>query len=393
MIFDGLLTVKGAGAGRAQVAIHQLSRSQGVLVKGHPISSSRAGSRAMASTRRLTAIIAVDVAGYSRLMEADEEGTHERLKAHFRELVHPKITEHRGRIVKNTGDGFLPEFSSVVDAVRCAVELQYAMSDRNTGTDKDKRITFRVGVNLGDVIAEDDDIYGDRVNIAARLEALAEPGGICISRTVRDQIRDKLPYPFEDRGELSVKNIARPVRVYELRPETVAALPMPNLPLAPPEARQQQVQDFENLDAQLDLFQAAFQAAARSVDGSNGVGRRPLAAHSSNTDEAAQVYITRHGDPLEMGVAISALPILSDGVLEKLRRILGFDRKSEAARFWLEVYSATMPFIHHRSTRLIVRPPGGSDVERASWIFRDDANLVDLTPNSVAHEAAAKKSG
>jgi class 3 adenylate cyclase len=344
----------------------------------------------MASTRRLTAIIAVDVAGYSRLMEADEEGTHERLKAHFRELVHPKITEHRGRIVKNTGDGLLAEFSSVVDAVRCVVELQYAMNDRNVGTDKDKRIAFRVGVNLGDVIAEDDDIYGDRVNIAARLEALAEPGGICISRTVRDQIRDRLPYPFEDRGELSVKNIARPVRVYQLRPETIAALTMPNLPLALAEAHQQEVQEFENLDVRVDLFQAALPGAAQSVNGSNGVGG-PLAVRSSNTDEAAQVYITRHGDPLEMGVAISALPILADGVLEKLRRVLGFDKKSEAARFWLEVYSATMPLIHQRSTRLIVRPPGGPDGEGVSWTFRDDDNLVDLTPNSVTHEAAAKK--
>jgi len=150
----------------------------------------------MASTRRLAAIFAIDVAGYSRLMEADEEQTHERLKQHFRELVHPKVTEHRGRVVKNTGDGLLAEFSSVVDAVRCAVELQQAMRDRDLGTSEDKRIRFRIGVNIGDVIAEDDDIYGDGVNIAARLEALAEPGGICISRTVRDQIRDKLPYPF-----------------------------------------------------------------------------------------------------------------------------------------------------------------------------------------------------
>jgi class 3 adenylate cyclase len=157
----------------------------------------------MASTRRLTAILAADVAGYSRLMGADEEGTHARLKAHIGQLVDPKIKEHRGRTVKNTGDGLLAEFSSVVDAVRCAVEVQRAMGDRNAETAEDKRITFRVGINLGDVIAEEDDIYGDGVNIAARLEALAEPGGICISRVVRDQIRDKLPYPFEDRGEQS----------------------------------------------------------------------------------------------------------------------------------------------------------------------------------------------
>jgi class 3 adenylate cyclase len=179
--------------------------------------------------RRLAAILAADVAGYSRLMGADEEGTHERLKAHLRELVDPKIKEHRGRIVKNTGDGMLAEFPSVVDAVRCAVEVQRAMADRNVEAPEDKRITFRIGINLGDVIAEEDDIYGDGVNVAARLEALAEPGGICVSRVVRDQIRDKLSYPFEDRGEQSVKNIARSVRVYALRPETVAELPAASL--------------------------------------------------------------------------------------------------------------------------------------------------------------------
>src|SRR5271168_2505523 len=163
----------------------------------------------MPSVRRLTAILAADVAGYSRLMGADEEGTHERLKVHLRELVEPKITEHRGRTVKNTGDGMLVEFASVVVAVRCAVEVQRGMGERNTAVPSEKRIEFRVGINLGDVIAEEHDIFGDGVNVAARLEALAEPGGICVSRVVRDQTRDKLPYPFEDMGEQSVKNIAR----------------------------------------------------------------------------------------------------------------------------------------------------------------------------------------
>jgi len=179
----------------------------------------RFGSTALAKERverRLAAILAADVAGYSRLMGADEEGTHERLKTHLRELVDPKINKHRGRIVKNTGDGMLVEFPSVVDAVRCAVEIQRSMADRNADTAEDKRIIFRVGVNLGDVIVGDDDIYGDGVNIAARLEALAEPGGICISRVVRDQVRDKLSYAFEDTGEQQVKNIARPVRVYAM---------------------------------------------------------------------------------------------------------------------------------------------------------------------------------
>jgi TolB-like protein len=185
----------------------------------------------MASTRRLAAILAADVAGYSRLMGADEEGTHERLKAHLRELVDPKIAEHRGRIMKNTGDGMLAEFSSVVDAVQCAVEVQRGMIDREPEVPEERRIRFRIGVNLGDVIVEPEDIFGDGVNIAARLEALAEPGGICISRMVRDQTRDKLPYPFEDIGEQSVKNIARPVRVYALCPEAIARLPAP---IAPP---------------------------------------------------------------------------------------------------------------------------------------------------------------
>src|SRR3984893_4736636 len=153
--------------------------------------------------RKLAAILAADVAGYSRLMGADEEGTHERLTAHFRELIDPKIEEHHGRIVKNTGDGMLVEFPSVINAVRCAAEVQRGMGDRNAETPEDKRITFRVGVNLGDVIAEEDDIYGDGVNVAARLEALAEPGGICISRVVREHVGNRLPYAFEDMGEQS----------------------------------------------------------------------------------------------------------------------------------------------------------------------------------------------
>ena len=170
----------------------------------------------MASNRRLAAILAADVAGYSRLMGADEEGTHERLMAHFRELVDPKIAEHHGRIVKKTGDGFLTEFASVVDAVRCAVEVQRGMVDRNGETPEDERITFRMGINLGDVIVEDNDIYGDGVNIAARLEPLAEPGGICVSARVREDAAGRLDLAFEDIGEQALKNISRPVWVYRV---------------------------------------------------------------------------------------------------------------------------------------------------------------------------------
>jgi adenylate cyclase len=192
----------------------------------------------MTATRRLTAILAADVAGYSRLMGVDEEGTHERLRGHLRELIEPKIAEHRGRVVKNTEDGFLAEFASVVDAVRCAVEMQWGMAERNAGTPPEKRIEFRVGINLGDVIAEGEDIFGDGVNVAARLEGLAEPGGICISRVVRDQIRDKLPYSFEDWGEQSVKNIARPVRTYRMGVDAVASMPLVTAPAQPAQSPQ-----------------------------------------------------------------------------------------------------------------------------------------------------------
>ena len=189
---------------------------------------------AAAPTRRLVAILALDVAGYSRLMGTDEEGTHERLKAHQRQLVGPKISEHRGRIVKTTGDGMLVEFYSVVDAVRCATEIQRGMIDREPQLPDEWRIKFRIGINLGDIITERGDIFGDGVNVAARLEALAEPGGICVSGVVRDQIRDKLPFLLDDKGEQSVKNIARPVRVYALRPDAIADLPPSSTPIATP---------------------------------------------------------------------------------------------------------------------------------------------------------------
>jgi adenylate cyclase len=191
----------------------------------------------MSQTRRLAAILAADVAGYSRLMGADEEGTLERLKALRRELLDPQIAGHHGRIVKTTGDGLLVEFASVVDAVRCAVEVQQTIPGWNSGVGADNRIELRIGINLGDVIVEGDDLYGDGVNIAARIEALADAGGVFVSNTVHDQVRDRLPFVFEDLGEQQVKNIARPVRVYRVRDvgsagknPSAPALPLPDKP-------------------------------------------------------------------------------------------------------------------------------------------------------------------
>jgi TolB-like protein/class 3 adenylate cyclase/Tfp pilus assembly protein PilF len=166
--------------------------------------------------RKLAAIVAADVAGYSRLMAADEEGTLARLKAHRKALIDPKIVEHSGRIIKTTGDGMLIEFASVVDAVRCVVEIQRGMLERNADIPSDKRIDFRVGINIGDVIVDGEDIYGDGVNVAARMESLAEPGSILVSGVVRDQVRDKLSFSFDDLGDRNVKNIPRPVRAYRV---------------------------------------------------------------------------------------------------------------------------------------------------------------------------------
>jgi class 3 adenylate cyclase/TolB-like protein len=177
--------------------------------------------------RRLAAILAADVAGYSRLMGADEGSTLRQLKAHKRALVDPNIAQHRGRIVKTTGDGMLVEFASVVDAVRCAVEVQRGMAERNVKVPEDRRVEFRVGINVGDIVSEAGDIFGDGVNVAARLEALAEPGGICVSGRVQEDTAGRLPVSFEDRGEQHVKNISRPVRVYALAPKTIAELPSP----------------------------------------------------------------------------------------------------------------------------------------------------------------------
>ncbi len=178
---------------------------------------------------KLTAILAADVAGYSRLMGVDDEGTLAALKAHRQALVDPTIAAHRGRIFKTTGDGMPVEFNSVVDAVRCAITIQRGMITRNDNVPEGQRIVFRVGINIGDIIIDGSDIYGDGVNVAARLEALAESGGICISRAVRDQVRDKLAINFDDYGEQQVKNIVRPVKAFGLGVQGISAILMPTV--------------------------------------------------------------------------------------------------------------------------------------------------------------------
>src|SRR5438128_8198619 len=182
--------------------------------------------------RRLAAILAADVAGYSRLIEAAEEGTLGRLKALRTELIDPKIALHRGRIVKTTGDGLLVEFASVVDALRCAAEMQAAIAESNAPVPPDRRIEFRIGINVGDIVVEDGDIFGDGVNIAARLESLAEPGGSCVSARVQEDAAGKLDVAFGDMGEQQLHNITRPVRIYRVGTGVASrpALPLPDKP-------------------------------------------------------------------------------------------------------------------------------------------------------------------
>jgi class 3 adenylate cyclase len=177
----------------------------------------------MTATRRLAAILAADVAGYSRLIGVDEGGTLQALKAIRAELIDPTIAAHNGRLVKTTGDGLLVEFGSVVDALRCATEVQTGMAERNTAVPNDRRIEFRIGINVGDIVVEDGDIFGDGVNVAARLEGLAEAGGICVSARVQEDATGKLDLVFEDLGEQALKNIARPIRAYRVATGAVSS--------------------------------------------------------------------------------------------------------------------------------------------------------------------------
>jgi adenylate cyclase len=210
----------------------------------------------MSKTRRLAAILAADVAGYSRLMGADESGTLQALRAIRAELIDPMIAGHNGRLVKTTGDGLLVEFQSVVDALRCATDVQAGMVERNSTVPDDTRVEFRIGINVGDVVVEDGDIFGDGVNVAARLEGLAEPGGICVSARVQEDAAGKLDLTFDDMGEQQLKNIARPLRVFRVASGPAPAMAQATPVLALPDKPSIAVLPFANMsgDPEQDYF-------------------------------------------------------------------------------------------------------------------------------------------
>jgi adenylate cyclase len=335
----------------------------------------------MPSVRRLTAILAADVAGYSRLMRADEEGTHERLKAHLGELVNPKIKEHRGRVVKNTGDGFLAEFASVADAVRCAAEVQRGMADREPEVPEERRIRFRIGINIGDVIAEDHDIFGDGVNVAARLEALAEPSGICVSRVVRDQVRDRLDYTFEDLGEQQVKNIARPVRAYRVRDRAVLteqAVPASPEPRPLPDKQSVAVLPFTNMSS--DPEQEFF-ADGIAEDIITALSRYPslvvIARNSSFTYKGRAVDVSQVGRELGVRYVLEGSLRKSGNRIRVTTQLVGAETGNHV---WAERYDRDLADIFAEQDEIteavtVAAAPAIADAERQRAMRKPPGNL------------------
>jgi len=332
----------------------------------------------MTTTRRLAAILTADVAGYSRLIGADESGTLERLRALRRELLDPKIAEHRGRLVKTTGDGLLVEFASVVDALRCAVEVQREMTGRNAGVLHDSRIEFRIGINMGDIVVEDGDIFGDGVNVAARLEALAEPGSICVSARVQEDAAGKLDLVFEDLGEQQLKNIARSVRAYRVVTEARPAMPQitagPPLPDKPSIA----VLPFTNMSADPEQ---EFLADGIAEDVITALSRYPslfvIARNSSFT------YKGRAVDVKQIGRELGVRYVLEGSLRKSGNRIRVTAQCVEAEtgkHVWAERYDRELADIFAVQDEIteaatIAIAPAIADAERQRAMRRPPANL------------------
>src|SRR5258708_5515893 len=339
--------------------------------------------------RRLTAIFAGDVAGYSRLMGADEEGTLSRLNAHRREFLEPKIAQHGGRIVKRTGDGILIEFASAVDAARCAVEIQHGMIERNAPEPQDKRIEFRIGIHVGDIIIEDGDMFGDGVNIAARLEGIAQPGGICISDDAYRQVRGKLDANFQDAGEQELKNIARPVRVYHLRPGGGAtetpALALPDKPSIA-------VLAFQNMSGDPEQEYFADGMVEDIITGLSRIKWLFVIARNSSF-----VYKGKAVDVRQVGRELGVRYVLEGGVRKAGNRLRITAQLLEAetgAHLWADRYDGALEDVFDLQDRItdsvvgIVEPSlRRTEIERSRRKRPESLDAYDLYLRAVPHMA------
>ena len=338
--------------------------------------------------RRLTAILAADIAGYSRLMGADEEGTLAQMKTHRRELVDPKIEQYRGRIVKTTGDGMLVEFTSVVDAVHCAIDVQRAMVGRNAAIAADKRIDYRVGINVGDIILDGGDIFGDGVNVAARLEGLAPPGGICISGRVHEDVSGRLDIGFADEGEHQLKNIERPVRVFRI--ELEAAATAPRKALAIPEKPSIAVLPFDNMGGGSDEnYLADGIVEAITAELSRIRSFFVIARNSAFTFRGRTANVRDIGK--ELGVAY-----LLEGSVQKagnrLRIIVQLIETEGGAHVWSSRYDGTLDDIFDLQDRITEQVAGAihpsirsAEVERSRRKRPQDLGAYDYAMRAMPH--------
>jgi len=344
--------------------------------------------------RRLCAVLAADVAGYSHLMGADEEGTLALLKTHRRDLFDPKINEHRGRIVKTTGDGILVEFASVVDAVRCAVEVQRGMATRNVEMPQDKRVEFRVGINVGDIIIDGGDIFGEGVNVAARLEGLAEPGGICVSARVQEDVRGKLDIAFQDTGEQQLKNIALPVRVYRVQLSTVTATVRPVLPL--PDKPSIAVLPFDNMSSETGQDYLA-DGIVEAITGALSRVRSffVIARNSSFTYKGRAVNVRDIGS--ELGVAY----VLEGSVQtagHRVRIIVQLIETEGGAHVWTGRHDGTIDDIFDLQDRITEQVAGAlqpsirlAEIERSRRKRPQDLGAYDYAMRAMPHVWALEK--
>jgi adenylate cyclase len=333
------------------------------------------------------AILAADVAGYSRLVGADEEGTLTRWKAHWRELIDPTIREHDGRIVRITGDGLLAEFASVIAAVRCAVQIQRAMGERNASVPLEKRIVFRMGINSGDVITEGTDLWGDSVNVAARLEALAEAGGICVSSRVQEDIRGKLDISLEDIGEQKLKNIAQPVRVYRLRLESAAANAAPALAL--PDKPSIAVLPFQNMSGDPEQEYFADGVVEEIITALSRIRWLFIIARNSSF-----VYKGRTVDVKQVGGELGVRYVLEGGVrkaADRVRITAQLIDVSNGTHLWAGRFEGTLDDIFNLQDQVTERVVGAiapkleqAEIERARHKPTQNLNAYDYYLRGLA---------